>query len=504
MTISTIQPLNSANTFGHWLTTTNSVIESLEDVVTLGDSSSENSNGSIYINGDIKSTSKVFTDTITPLDTNFNLVTIETDTQINGDLAISSLANAVGTIQFQQAGVVTWEIETNLDHSELNINVGEGTKYLTITSAGDITGNGVEINENIIPDAFSADITGTVSDISNHDTSALAEDPSATVDSGTMYFTRTRANTAFDARLSDKSTSDLTEGTNLYYTTTRWDNRLAQKTTTNLLEGDNLYYTVGRANTAFDARLSDKSTTDLTEGNNLYYTVARANTAFDARLSSKDTDDLSEGSTNLYYEDARARLAISVDPGSSLTYNSTTGVIGYIERTEQEIREIFDAGTGVSYNNQTGVFSIGQAVGTGNSPTFNSITASNDISAGDDITAAGNLSGATVSGGMIASQSHAETKTTTVNDHIMTPLRVQQAITARVDEIYQEPYWAGATTYSNVVNTYNSFPLGTRVAFWEERSYSRPANSNGGSVSISDRYMRIIRKTTSGWVNAGG
>lgn len=64
------------------------------------------------------------------------------------------------------------------------------------------------------------------------------------------------------------------------------------------------------------------TTTDLTEGTNLYYTSARFNTAF----SAKTTTDLTEGS-NLYYTNARARTALSVsDANSNLTYNSSTGV----------------------------------------------------------------------------------------------------------------------------------------------------------------------------------
>lgn len=64
--------------------------------------------------------------------------------------------------------------------------------------------------------------------------------------------------------------------------------------------------------------------------------------------------------------------------------------------------------------------------------------------------------------------------------------------------------WAGATTLANVQATYSAYPVGTRVAFWEERTYSRPANSNGGSVSISDRYRRVVKKLSGGtWTNAG-
>lgn len=64
--------------------------------------------------------------------------------------------------------------------------------------------------------------------------------------------------------------------------------------------------------------------------------------------------------------------------------------------------------------------------------------------------------------------------------------------------------WAGATTLANVQATYVSYPTGTKVAFWEERNYTRPANSNGGSVSISDRYRRVVQKQSSGsWSDIG-
>jgi len=68
-----------------------------------------------------------------------------------------------------------------------------------------------------------------------------------------------------------------------------------------------------------------------------------------------------------------------------------------------------------------------------------------------------------------------------------------------------DPFWAGATTFANVAATYRHFPINTRVSFWEERVYHRPANSNGGSVTISDRYRRTIKKVgANSWINIGG
>lgn len=71
-------------------------------------------------------------------------------------------------------------------------------------------------------------------------------------------------------------------------------------TTTNLTEGTNLYWT----QTKFDSAFTLKSTTNLTEGTNLYYTSSRFNSAFGA----KTTDDLSEGLTNLYFTNERTLL----------------------------------------------------------------------------------------------------------------------------------------------------------------------------------------------------
>jgi hypothetical protein len=87
-------------------------------------------------------------------------------------------------------------------------------------------------------------------------------------------------------------------------------------TTTNIGEGTNLYYTQARFDTAF----SNKTTTNLAEGTNLYYTQARFNSA----LAAKTTTDLAEG-TNLYYTDARARLALS-SSATGLSYANNSGV----------------------------------------------------------------------------------------------------------------------------------------------------------------------------------
>ena len=129
----------------------------------------------------------------------------------------------------------------------------------------------------------------------------------------------------FDSDFNAKSTTDLSEGSNLYYTTARADSafdvRLATKSTANVSEGSNLYYTTARADSDFDVRLATKSTTDVTEGNNLYYTQAR----FDSAIGDKTTNNLSEGSSNLYYTTVR----FDSDLGDKTTGDLTEGVNKY-------------------------------------------------------------------------------------------------------------------------------------------------------------------------------
>ncbi len=75
-------------------------------------------------------------------------------------------------------------------------------------------------------------------------------------------------------------------------------------TTANLTEGSNLYYTTARSDSDFDVRLATKNTANLSEGSNLYYTTTRADSDFDVRLATKTTSNVAEG-TNLYYTSTR-------------------------------------------------------------------------------------------------------------------------------------------------------------------------------------------------------
>lgn len=73
--------------------------------------------------------------------------------------------------------------------------------------------------------------------------------------------------------------------------------------------------------------ISNHSTTDLAEGTNLYYTDQRVDDYINASI---DTDDVSEGSTNLYFTNSRAQSAVAGDISTAVSDHNalTTGVHG--------------------------------------------------------------------------------------------------------------------------------------------------------------------------------
>jgi len=165
----------------------------------------------------------------------------------NEELLIQGQLTVVGNVvQVEQTSIVT-----NIENHTLTIN-SDGDDANAIISLnrnntyGNVTYNGSELyfntNINVPPgsqltgdlvgdvyaedgtskilengaDGTGAVLTGQVTDISNHDTSDLAEDPVATTSSGTMYFTDARARSAIsiidaggDGSLTYNSTSGV-------------------------------------------------------------------------------------------------------------------------------------------------------------------------------------------------------------------------------------------------------------------------------------------------------
>ena len=305
------------------------------------------------------------------------------------------------------------------------VETTDDVTFNTVTAEfiGDITGN----------------VTGQVSDISNHDTDDLTEGAS------NLYFTTQRARDSVSA------------GTGVSYNSATGVFSIGQPVGTtndvtfNIVTADLVGDVTGQV-----SDISNFSTSDLSEGSNLYFTTQRARNSVSAGtgvtynsasgvisigqpvgttddvtfntvtadvigqvsdISNHDTDDLAEGLSNLYFTTQRARNSVS--GGTGVTYNSATGVIAVGQElettsdvtfntvtadvvgdvtgqvsdisnhdtddlveglsnlyfTEQRARDSVTNGTGVFYNSTSGEFSIGQPVETTSDVTFNTVTA---------------------------------------------------------------------------------------------------------------------------------
>ncbi len=298
----------------------------------------------------------------------FNDVTVSGDLTVNGTLttinsteltvtdknitiadgaANAAAANGAGITVDGANATITYASATDSWDFNKDVSISGGltlTDSLTApTFVGDLTG----------------DVTGTVSDISNHSTDALTEG------TNNLYFTDTRARNAvsltsdktsvlsynastgvFAFSIANASTSDIAEGTNLYFTDARarsaisvtdngGDGSLSYNSSTGVIE-----YT-GPSASEVRAHLSATSASGITYDNstgtfalssipnssltNSSVTV-NGSTVSLGGSTSFGTDSVTE-ETNLYYTDTRARSAISLTTSDStvLDYDSSTG-----------------------------------------------------------------------------------------------------------------------------------------------------------------------------------
>ena len=119
-----------------------------------------------------------------------------------------------------------------------------------------------------------------------------------------------------DGLFASKTTSDLAEGTSLYYTQARFDSAFGAKSTSNLSEGSNLYYTQGR----FDSAFAAKSSSDLAEGSKLFFTDARAKSAAVVNSSAgSQTDQAMSVSAAKSYIDTADNARLKLDGSAAMT-----------------------------------------------------------------------------------------------------------------------------------------------------------------------------------------
>ena len=216
------------------------------------------------------------------------------NTQLDGNLTVSGTTTTVNTATLDVAdNQITLNSDvtgTPSENAGIVVNRGSSTdKSLLWDESTDKWTVGSEtLVAGTVEGNVTGNVTGTVSSVSNHSTDDISEG------SNNKYF-------------SGKTTADLSENTNLYYTDARWDTRLASKDTDDITEGTNNKF---MSQSSFDSKLSAKTTANLTEGTNLYYTDERV----DDRVNTLFTDG--EGVTSTY-DDSAGTLTVAVEDSSA-------------------------------------------------------------------------------------------------------------------------------------------------------------------------------------------
>ena len=332
----------------------------------------------------------------------------------SGTTNIRGTLDVVTKIEMGDLDIISGQIHQDSSNGNLTIKTN-GTGFIHANTADFYVGAGdpasaefVKIDENTITKvgggsltytgSVVGNVTGTVSDISNH----LLDEDDMSTDSNTKAPSQQSVKAFVASQILTKDNSDeITEGsTNLYFTNARArgaisenSTQLAYNNSTGVLtytQGDtdtvsegssNQYFTTARARASISASGSlaynsgtgalsytQGNTDTVSEGSsNLYFTNSRAdgrvtNAIIDeddfssnsdtkvptqqstkayiaTQIATKDnSDELTEGSTNLYFTDARARGAIS-ENSTQLAYNSSTGVLTYTQGNTDTVAE---------------------------------------------------------------------------------------------------------------------------------------------------------------------
>ena len=132
-------------------------------------------------------------------------VTGDVTGDITGDVKASDASvmvdSSAKTFTGALTGAVTGNVTGDLTGDVTGDTAGTHTGPVTGAVTGNVTGD------------LTGDVTGTVSSIANHSTATLSEDASATVTSGTMYYTDARVETKIDSYVTGGTGITVASGT---------------------------------------------------------------------------------------------------------------------------------------------------------------------------------------------------------------------------------------------------------------------------------------------------
>jgi hypothetical protein len=349
-----LQPIVNSNTFGVWIERTNDIVTELATVVQFGGNSTDNANGSVYINGDIISTANVVVDVIKPFDTvlGANKVTIDSETVLNGNslvdgvLTISNEGSGNTKLELADNETATWEIVTN-NSNLFTIQTADSLTALTLNSTtNELTLTNLTIDADILPSSatFVDGITGPLTgDVKNEDGTVILQNGD---DNTEATFNGTANNANYVSTLQDASGSnqfdsdDIDEGsTNQFFTTTRARGAFSEGTGVSISSGE---ISIGQAVGTLNDVTFNKVTTGTVEGSSSTLTLATNS----VKLSPAGADRVTAGTTGGALYGAWDIYDISGGTGASLevrgVIRSDSDITAFYNFSDIKLKENID------------------------------------------------------------------------------------------------------------------------------------------------------------------
>jgi hypothetical protein len=337
-----------------WIERTNDIVTELATVVQFGGNSTDNANGSVYINGDIISTANVVVDVIKPFDTvlGANKVTIDSETVLNGNslvdgvLTISNEGSGNTKLELADNETATWEIVTN-NSNLFTIQTADSLTALTLNSTtNELTLTNLTIDADILPSSatFVDGITGPLTgDVKNEDGTVILQNGD---DNTEATFNGTANNANYVSTLQDASGSnqfdsdDIDEGsTNQFFTTTRARGAFSEGTGVSISSGE---ISIGQAVGTLNDVTFNKVTTGTVEGSSSTLTLETNS----VKLSPAGADRVTAGTTGGALYGAWDIYDISGGTGASLevrgVIRSDSDITAFYNFSDIKLKENID------------------------------------------------------------------------------------------------------------------------------------------------------------------
>ena len=308
-------------------------------------------------------------------DVTFNDVTVSGDLTVLGTLtSIQSNTVEIADLNLTLAKGSTTAAQANgagltVDGAGATFTYASGTDTWnfnkSVVTTGSVTADSITTTG---ATGFVGNLTGDVTgDVTGDLTGNVTGDLTGNVTStGTSTFTTVDINGgAIDGTTIGATTASTVRGTTIT-ATTGFSGNLTGNVTGNVtgdVTGDLTGNVTGQV-----SDISNHSTTDLAEGTNLYFTDGRARNALSGGNTGTGHGSLSYNSTTGAFTFAKVTAsnirgelgANKVSGDGNFSYDSTTGIFSYTGPSAADARAHFSAttATGVTYDSATGVFSL--------------------------------------------------------------------------------------------------------------------------------------------------